>query len=329
MPRARAARPRRRWPPTAIDAAIAADAPTSPPSRNVRSPPRRSPPSTIGSYDQSRCSSARSAISRSTSSSGSPGRSQQAATPTPRSVSARAGRPRTSQPGRRRSAPARVHREDRRGRRWCARAQRGSARYGVEVVGPIEGATASICSLVAPDGERSMAADRGAATRAAARRDRSRLARRLRPPPRLRLRADASSPSESAALHAAELARAQGARDQRRPRVLERDPRQRRRRVRRRCSQRSRLTSCSRTRTRSASSAASLVDAAWILKRGAGGCSFDGDERAALPVERVIDSTGAGDALAAGWIVGGPELALEAAARCVGQLGAMPLASPA
>ena len=47
----------------------------------------------------------------------------------------------------------------------------------------------------------------------------------------------------------------------------------------------------------------------------------------ALPVERVLDSTGAGDALAAGWIVGGPDLALEAAARCVQQLGAMPVAS--
>jgi sugar/nucleoside kinase (ribokinase family) len=51
---------------------------------------------------------------------------------------------------------------------------------------------------------------------------------------------------------------------------------------------------------------------------------FDGDERVALPVEDVVDSTGAGDALAAGWIVGGPELALEAAARCVTRLGSMP-----
>jgi len=62
----------------------------------------------------------------------------------------------------------------------------------------------------------------------------------------------------------------------------------------------------------------------WILKRGAGGCSFAGDEREALPVERVVDTTGAGDALAAGWIVGGPDLALEAASRCVQRLGAMP-----
>jgi len=62
----------------------------------------------------------------------------------------------------------------------------------------------------------------------------------------------------------------------------------------------------------------------WILKRGARGCSFDGDERVAVPVESVVDTTGAGDALAAGWIVGGPDLALAAAARCIQQAGAMP-----
>ncbi len=67
-----------------------------------------------------------------------------------------------------------------------------------------------------------------------------------------------------------------------------------------------------------------LPGATWIVKRGALGCSFDGDERAALDVPDVVDTTGAGDALAAGWIVGGPELALEAAARCVQRVGAMP-----
>jgi sugar/nucleoside kinase (ribokinase family) len=73
----------------------------------------------------------------------------------------------------------------------------------------------------------------------------------------------------------------------------------------------------------------SLLGAAWIVKHGARGCSFEGDEREALPVEQAVDSTGAGDALAAGWIVGGPDLALEAAARCVQHTGAMPLASRA
>jgi ribokinase len=67
-----------------------------------------------------------------------------------------------------------------------------------------------------------------------------------------------------------------------------------------------------------------LPDVVWILKRGRRGCSFDSDERGAVPVEAVVDTTGAGDALAAGWIVGGPDLALEAAARCVQHQGAMP-----
>ena len=67
-----------------------------------------------------------------------------------------------------------------------------------------------------------------------------------------------------------------------------------------------------------------LPGVTWILKRGARGCSFAGDERAAAPVDAVVDSTGAGDALSAGYIVGGPELALEAAARCVARLGSMP-----
>ena len=66
-----------------------------------------------------------------------------------------------------------------------------------------------------------------------------------------------------------------------------------------------------------------LPGVVWILKRGARGCSFDGDERAALPAE-VVDTTGAGDALAAGWIVGGPDLAMATAARCVARTGSMP-----
>ncbi len=68
----------------------------------------------------------------------------------------------------------------------------------------------------------------------------------------------------------------------------------------------------------------SLPGVAWILKHGSHGCWFDGDERAALPVREVVDTTGAGDALAAGWIVGGPDLALAAAARCVQRVGSMP-----
>jgi sugar/nucleoside kinase (ribokinase family) len=59
-----------------------------------------------------------------------------------------------------------------------------------------------------------------------------------------------------------------------------------------------------------------------VLKRGADGFRVGGVDYAALPAE-VVDTTGAGDALAAGYLVGGPELAAQAAARCVAQLGAM------
>ena len=62
----------------------------------------------------------------------------------------------------------------------------------------------------------------------------------------------------------------------------------------------------------------------WILKRGAAGASFDGHELPAVPVESIVDTTGAGDAFAAGWLVGGPELALAAGARCVQLAGSMP-----
>jgi sugar/nucleoside kinase (ribokinase family) len=67
-----------------------------------------------------------------------------------------------------------------------------------------------------------------------------------------------------------------------------------------------------------------IPGAVTILKRGPLGASFAGVDRAARPVDRVVDTTGAGDAFAAGWIVGGPDLALEAAARCVARLGSMP-----
>jgi ribokinase len=60
-----------------------------------------------------------------------------------------------------------------------------------------------------------------------------------------------------------------------------------------------------------------------VRKRGADGIVVNGEVLPAAAAE-VVDSTGAGDALAAGFLVGGPELALETAARCVAQLGAMP-----
>lgn len=194
--------------------------------------------------------------------------------------------------------------------------------HGVDIVGPVEGANGLVCSLVSPDGARSMAADRGTAVA-------------LRPDdldPAWFEGCDdlfvsgyalMSEPARSAARRAVGLSRSEGARisvdlaswsairdsgpEAFRKLVIELEPD---------------VVFANEDEERIVEGP--LAGAAWILKRGARGCSFDGDEREALPVEHVVDSTGAGDALAAGWIVGGPDLALEAAARCVQQLGAMP-----
>ncbi len=60
-----------------------------------------------------------------------------------------------------------------------------------------------------------------------------------------------------------------------------------------------------------------------VIKRGAGGIVVSGAEYEAKPAE-VVDTTGAGDALAAGFLLGGPDLGLDAAARCVATMGAFP-----
>jgi sugar/nucleoside kinase (ribokinase family) len=65
------------------------------------------------------------------------------------------------------------------------------------------------------------------------------------------------------------------------------------------------------------------LETAWVIKLGARGARFPEGEYPA-PDVAVLDTTGAGDALAAGYLVGGPQRALEAAAQCVGLVGAMP-----
>lgn len=65
------------------------------------------------------------------------------------------------------------------------------------------------------------------------------------------------------------------------------------------------------------------LDTRWVVKRGAQGLDVDGRTYPSVATD-VVDTTGAGDALAAGFHVGGAELGLQAAARCCAQLGAMP-----
>jgi sugar/nucleoside kinase (ribokinase family) len=60
-----------------------------------------------------------------------------------------------------------------------------------------------------------------------------------------------------------------------------------------------------------------------VVKLGARGVRAGGREHPAHPVD-AVDSTGAGDAFAAGYLVGGVSLGLAAAARAVAKMGAMP-----
>ncbi len=193
---------------------------------------------------------------------------------------------------------------------------------GVEVLGPVEGRNGVICSLVSSDGERSMASDRGTAREF---REDELDPAWLEGCDHLFISGYALmvEPVRSAAQRAAEIARAQGSavsvdlatwsaiRDAGpvglRETVMQLAP-----------------DVVFATEREEEIFGGPLSGVQWISKRGARGCSFAGDERPALPVAQVVDTTGAGDALAAGWIVGGPDLALEAAARCVQRVGAMP-----
>jgi sugar/nucleoside kinase (ribokinase family) len=198
----------------------------------------------------------------------------------------------------------------------------GLAAAGVVVFGPIEGRNGVICALATPDGERSMASDRGAASEF--------RADELEPTwlkgcDHLFISGYAllRDPARSAAKRATEVARGQGSAVSvdlaTWSAIRDAGPAELRETV-------SQLTpdAVFATEREEEIFGGPLPGAQWISKRGARGCSFDGDERPAVPVAQVVDTTGAGDALAAGWIVGGPDLALEAAARCVQQVGAMP-----
>ena len=194
------------------------------------------------------------------------------------------------------------------------------AARGVEVVGPVGGRTGVVVSLVGADGDRTMCSDRGVASE---------------------LRADELDPSwltacdvlhvsgyallaepaASAAAHAARLAREAGARVS----------------VDLSSAAAIRAGGPERVAARLERIGPDLVfateaevealggrlDTAWVVKLGAQGLRVDRRVFAAAPAS-VADTTGAGDALAAGFLVGGPELGLQAAARCVSKLGSMP-----
>jgi ribokinase len=198
---------------------------------------------------------------------------------------------------------------------------------GVELVGPrVAGSTGVVVALVAADGERTMATDRGVSTELRANELDSRW---FEDCTWLALSAYAllAEPVAEAALAAARLARAHEAR-------VAVD-----------------LSSWSAIRAYGAERFRANLDAVgpdvvfanepeWemvggayglaetaVVKRGSRGVEVrtaEGVEEHAPPAGDVVDTTGAGDALAAGFLLGGIELGLEAAARCVGRLGAVP-----
>jgi sugar/nucleoside kinase (ribokinase family) len=195
---------------------------------------------------------------------------------------------------------------------------------GVEVVGPAEGRNGVVVSLVGPDGERTMASDRGVAPE---------LAPEDLDPAwfacdclHISGYAVLASPIDTAALRAAELARAQGARISvdlsAWTRIRAYGPQE----------FRARLETLAPDVVLANEPEWEIVGAAYglaptaVVKRGARGMLVLGDERLELPAGtgEVVDATGAGDALAAGFLVGGAALAVEAAAWCVAKLGAMP-----
>ena len=192
-------------------------------------------------------------------------------------------------------------------------AAREFLRHGAEVVGPCAGRGGVVVSFAAA-GDRTMASDRGAAPE-------------LRPDElddswfdcdvlHLSGYSLLREPIAAAASHAAEAARRHGAR------------------VSVDLSTWTLVDDAFRERIRAIapdivfanqpeSDALGELAATWVVKRGAQGIVVDGRSFPAVDVA-VVDPTGAGDALAAGFLVGGPELGLAAAARCCAKLGAMP-----
>ena len=191
-------------------------------------------------------------------------------------------------------------------------------RHGVELRGPVvAGRTGTVVSLVAEDGSRTMASDRGVSPELRAREiDAAWLqgCDHLHLPGYSLLR----SPVDEAALAAARLAPRVSVDLSSWSAIRDFGPARFRERLE---ELRPDVVFANEDEERILGGP--LAGTAWILKRGPLGASFEGVALPALPAD-VLDSTGAGDALAAGYLVGGPQLALAAAARCVAKLGSMP-----
>lgn len=197
---------------------------------------------------------------------------------------------------------------------------------GVDVVGPLAaGRNGVVVSLVAPDGDRTMASDRGVAPELEPGDVESawfRGADVLHISGYSLLR----SPIDAAALRAAELARAERARVSvdlsAWTRIREFGPAAFRERL---AALEPDVVFANEPEWEIVGGAYALARTA-VIKRGARGIRVVGEQEADLPPVPgdVVDATGAGDALAAGFLVGGPELAVAAAARCVAKLGATP-----
>jgi ribokinase len=187
------------------------------------------------------------------------------------------------------------------------------AAHGVELAGPVAGRNGVVVSI-ASDGERSMASDRGSAAEL----EPDELDEAWFLCDRLHLSGYAlmREPAASAATRAVELGRRAGAAisvDLSSWALID-------------DAFRERVRAC-RPETVFATEREHEVfgplETDWVLKRGPAGVKVAGVDHPAHPAD-VVDPTGAGDALAAGYLVAGVELGLAAAARCCATLGAMP-----
>ena len=218
-----------------------------------------------------------------------------------------------------------IRRQARRRRCGSPRSVRDCVELGVELVGPVEpDGNGVIVSLVDPSGERTMCSDRGVAAELRPEELDRRMVRGLRRTSTCRGTRSCASPSAVLPRAAVRLRAPRRRANQHRSLVLERDSglrAERFRSVARGARPRRRLRERGRGSHRRRAPRGEPLDRQ-ARARPARRSTVSRARR--VPVATVVDSTGAGDAFAAGWLVGGPALALAAGARCVQQAGSMP-----